>query len=74
MPKKPTRITAPSEPRFLTINQAAELAVCSVPFIRKQVANKVWPITRLGRTLRIDARAFDAWIKANTEPAEIEVA
>lgn len=74
MAKKPAKTAVQNEPRFLTISQAAELAVCSVPFIRKMVARKAWPITRLGRTLRIDRAAFEAWLNANTEPAEAEVA
>lgn len=61
------------EPKYLTPHEAAVTANVSIWFIRKLLAQKMWPVTRLGSAIRISRVDFEKWLAANTEPANDQV-
>ena len=57
-------------PRLLSIDQAAVYLGRSKASVQHLIAQRRIPIVREGRRIFLDIRELDAWIAANTEPAQ----
>ena len=57
-------------PRLLTVDQAAVYLGRSKASVQHLVAQRRISVVREGRRIFLDIRELDAWIAANTEPAQ----
>lgn len=54
--------------RLLTVKEAAEYLSMTKAAIYQKRHRKQIPVVRLGKALRFDIQALDAWIEAHKEP------
>jgi len=55
--------------RLLTVREAADYLAMTEAAVYQKVHRDQIPIVRLGRALRFDIQALDAWIDEHKEPA-----
>lgn len=61
--------TQTNKPELMTLEQAGDYTNTSLRFMRRLVSEQRIPVTRLGRHVRIQRQALDAWIEQSTQPA-----
>ena len=57
--------------RLLNTKEAAEYLAMTKAALYQLVHRKKVPVVRLGRALRFDIQALDAWIEERREPAVV---
>lgn len=61
--------TATQWPQLLTLQQAAEYLNTSLRHVTRLNNERKIPVVKVGRKVRINRTALDAWITTNTRPA-----
>lgn len=54
---------------LLTVYDCARLAANSVAFWRKVIHHRLIPVVRVGRSVRIRRRDFEAFLRSGAQPA-----
>jgi len=67
-------MTTTNQKRLLSTKEAAEYLAMTSAALYQMVHRKKIPVVRLGRALRFDLPALDAWIDQQKEPADVKAA